>query len=386
MEKLLDKRYKIESVIKAGGMGTVYLAKDTASDNKLCAIKEMKDKFTDKISRQIAVNRFLTEIQTLSNFSHPNIPLITDHFLETNSFYFVMEFIEGTDLYAFLKKEGSPGLPENDVIGWMLQALDALIYIHNLKPPVIHRDIKPSNIILRKSDLKILLIDFGIARVTSPSDGSWIGTPGYASPEQQTGQHEARSDIYSLGATFFELLTGSKPEYQSVRDFKNNRSISRAVRNIILKALSVNVNDRFKNALEMKNEIISRMKIKYVESEKTDRFRFNEAVMNIRNKAIEPFLNNVIKSYSNECHEKWIPKNIDFFTFTMTGSSIFELIIKKNDTQGKIEFYEKQKLLDMQIIGEVDPLVENAVVDTKRILRKFIEDYEQYKNDGGICL
>ena len=165
MEKLLDKRYKIESVIKAGGMGTVYLAKDTASDNKLCAIKEMKDKFTDKISRQIAVNRFLTEIQTLSNFSHPNIPLITDNFLETNSFYFVMEFIEGTDLYAFLKKEGSPGLPENDVIGWMLQALDALIYIHNLKPPVIHRDIKPSNIILRKSDLKILLIDFGIARV-----------------------------------------------------------------------------------------------------------------------------------------------------------------------------------------------------------------------------
>ena len=123
-----------------------------------------------------------------------------------------MDFIQGTDLSTMLQDEGSPGLPATRVLEWAIQVCDALVYIHSLRPPVVHRDLKPSNLILRHSDGRILLIDFGIARVTNPMPGYWIGTTGYAPPEQQAGRHEPRSDLYALGACIHELITGIKPE------------------------------------------------------------------------------------------------------------------------------------------------------------------------------
>ena len=128
------------------------------------------------------------------------------------SFYFVMEFIEGTDLSTKLKNEGNPGFPYQQVVEWAIQVASALEYTHNLEPPVAHRDIKPSNLILRHKDGRILIIDFGIARVLSVVDGFWIGTQGYAPPEQQMGKPDPRSDLYALGATIHELISGVKPE------------------------------------------------------------------------------------------------------------------------------------------------------------------------------
>lgn len=379
---LLDKRYKIEKIIKSGGMGTVYLAKDLAVEEKLCAIKEMKDRFVDKGARQLAINRFLSEIHTLCSLSHPNIPMITDHFIEKNSFYFVMEFIDGTDLASFLRKNGTPGLPEENVVGWSCQVLDALIYLHSLNPPVIHRDIKPSNLILRHEDNRILLIDFGIARITNPGEGAWFGTPGYAAEEQQRGCPVPASDIFSLGATMFELLTGVKAVNFDYTSFKNNQNISETSRKIILNALALNIKDRIKNAAQMKEDITSGVGLLYDGEMALESHNFNEALLKLRNRVIEPILNKYIKHYSNECLTKWLPKNIDYFTFSLSCPPVFELIIKKNESKKKLEFYKKIGILDKVAIGEVTPEGDNVELITERILQKFIEDYEDFKSGG----
>ena len=142
-----------------------------------CSIRQKRPE-----ERHAAVDRFLAEVQVLARLSHPVIPKIFDSFHEKNSFYFVMEYIEGMDLDSYLKSNGAPGLDSTTVMEWAVQVLSALEYIHALSPPVIHRDIKPSNLLRRSKDGRILLIDFGIARATNPNEHHWIGSPGYAPP------------------------------------------------------------------------------------------------------------------------------------------------------------------------------------------------------------
>lgn len=379
---LLDKRYRIEKIIKAGGMGTVYLAKDMAMNEKFCAVKEMKERFSDKTERQLAINRFLSEIQTLSSLSHPNIPLITNHFLEKDSFYFVMEFIEGTDLATLLKEAGNPALQEESVISFSCQVIEALIYLHSLNPPVIHRDIKPSNLVLRHKDNRILLIDFGIARVTDPGGGIWMGTPGYAAPEQQKGSPSPASDIFSLGATMFELLTGIKASNFDASVFKKEAKISQNLKEIVLKSLHNSVKDRFKSAVDMKREFASLVKIPYSPEEHDELYSFHQAVLRLRNCIIEPAVNKFIRLYGNECLTKWVPKNLDYFVFSFACPVAFEMIIKKNITSKMLEFYKKSGPLEEKKLGQVNPEDENSNVQTERILQIFIEDYEDFKSSG----
>ncbi|MCL5036102.1 MAG: protein kinase, partial [Chloroflexi bacterium] len=131
---LLDQRYRIKKLIKAGGMGAVYQAEDTARDDKVCAVKQMLDRFDNQTERREAIDRFLSEIQVLGSLRHPNIPRVTDHFLDKNSFFFVMEYIHGTDLSTKLK-ENKKGFPYQQVLEWMIEVLYALEYIHNIEPP-----------------------------------------------------------------------------------------------------------------------------------------------------------------------------------------------------------------------------------------------------------
>jgi serine/threonine-protein kinase len=163
-------------------------------------------------------------------------------------------------LKQFLKIR-HPGTAEVNLIDWASQILDVLSYLHSQKPPVIYRDLNPGNIMLRHHDGKVLLVDFGIARtMASETDASHtvIGTQGYAPPEQYKGQIEPASDIYALGATLHHLSTGMPPlvpfAFEPVRNFSPD--LSRNFETVIMKALSLDVKDRFSCAEEMKLALI----------------------------------------------------------------------------------------------------------------------------------
>ncbi|MEQ8169874.1 MAG: serine/threonine-protein kinase [Candidatus Eremiobacterota bacterium] len=249
---ILEHRYKIISLVKSGGMGAVYKASDEKLDC-ICAIKELIPPFgSGKIQEQSAL-WFQREAKLLARLDHPNLPKVFDYFLNRYRYYLVMTFIDGEDLDNKLKREGNPGFPEEKVIEWSKEILNLLCYLHNQNPPVIYRDIKPGNIMIH-NDGRIMLIDFGIARVISQNDTgkTAIGTGGFAPVEQCRGKAEARSDIYSLGATIHCLLTGIEPlpfKFEPVRNLVP--SISPDLEKIIIKSLKDNLDERFSTAGEM---------------------------------------------------------------------------------------------------------------------------------------
>lgn len=211
--ELSDHRYRIERLVASGGMGAVYRAIDTRF-NRPCAVKEMLDEFSDEKDRAQAVEWFSREATLLLDLNHPCIPRVRDFFIERGRHYLVMDFIEGSTLAEVLEKEGNVlgiqgvrGVTEVRARIWARQLCDVLNYLHRQTPPIIFRDLKPSNIMVTGRD-EIRLIDFGIARsFQSQGKATIIMTLGYAPPEQLHGQPEPRSDIYSLGATLYRLLT-----------------------------------------------------------------------------------------------------------------------------------------------------------------------------------
>jgi serine/threonine protein kinase len=377
----LDRRYRIARLIKAGGMGAVYQAEDTKMGNRICAVKQMLDSFTDSSERQAAIDRFLSEIQVLSSLRHPNIPQVTDHFLERNSFYFVMEYIEGKDLSTILKSEGNPGLPEERVLRIAIEVCEALRYIHTLESPFAHRDIKPSNLLQRERDGRILLIDFGIARVSNPQEGYWIGTPGYAPPEQQYGKPEPRSDIYALGASIHELLTGKRPEDFNFATFEDlGVKVSDGLEKVIIGALMWNPDERIASAADLQSQLKVVLGYNPLTYEENGEFAFNSAVAHFKAKSLDPSLMDLISRYGNECYTRFIPKHLDYLAITLSCGTNFELIIKKNDEGRTIDFFEKQGILDQVVLGTLDPVKENEGKKLQEILDRFVEDYEVFKN------
>ena len=243
---VLSGEYRVVEVIKPGGMGTVYKAE---SGGKLYAVKEMRDTFTNPKDRQDAINRFMAEALILARLSHPHIPRVHRHFIEGGRYYLVMDFVEGEDLQIVLDRRGGKGLPEEQVLSWALQICAVLEYLHGQTPPVIFRDLKPANIMLRPNG-DISLIDFGIAKLFHPArQGTLIGTPGYAAPEQYQGLAEPRSDIFALGATLHHLLTSRDPRqhppfiFPPVTAF--NPAITPGMEAIIQKALEMNLEERW---------------------------------------------------------------------------------------------------------------------------------------------
>ena len=185
--------------------------------NRACAIKGiyrkgLKDLPQDK--KEEILRPFKKEAELLANLRHPNLPCVTDYFVENDICYLVMDYIEGKDLEIILEEQGGEkGLPEKQVIEWAIQICRILEYLHEQKPPIIHGDIKPANLIIRDSDGWIMLVDFGTASFeTDDDDEEGFGTDGYAPPEQYIGAREIRSDVYSIGATIYELLAGMLPE------------------------------------------------------------------------------------------------------------------------------------------------------------------------------
>jgi serine/threonine-protein kinase len=212
---LLVDRYKITKRIGGGGMGSVYLAEDLNLANRPVAVKEMIEMFADESARTKAIEDFKREAELLARLDHPSIPTIYQYFFDSNRgrYYLVMKYIDGGDLAARQRASGGK-VDELTVAKWAMDTADVLDYIHSQNPPIIYRDLKPANLMIDARTNRVMLVDFGIARFVAPTQKgvTAIGTMGYAPPELFAGNVEARSDIYSLGATMFHLLTGQDPQ------------------------------------------------------------------------------------------------------------------------------------------------------------------------------
>ncbi|MGV8118940.1 MAG: serine/threonine protein kinase [Candidatus Xenobiia bacterium LiM19] len=259
----LKGRYVIEGLIGQGGMACVYSAKDSRLQNARWAVKEMNCYFTDPEELDAALAQFRSEAELLTGLSHRNLPKVADFFEEAGRYYLVMEYIEGVTLDVAVS-EYNGFIPEEMIRKWMVQLCDCLEYLHGHNPPVIFRDLKPGNVIVMK-DGTIRLIDFGIARVFvqgRQKDTLILGTPGYAPPEQYgRAQTDARSDIYSLGATLYYILTRDDPGLTPL-SFKVPSSVNPAITplwdSVVLKALSLSPDDRYQSVIEMRDAFSGR--------------------------------------------------------------------------------------------------------------------------------
>ena len=250
---IIDGKYKILNKIGQGGMSVVYLAMNERA-NKQWAIKEVrKDGVKDY---EVVRQGLIAETDILKRLNHPHLPSIIDVIDRDDTFLIVMDYIEGKALDYWLKKEGAQ--PQERVVEWAKQICDVFGYLHSRKPPIIYRDLKPANVML-KPDGQIMIIDFGTAREfkeTSIEDTSCLGTQGYAAPEQYGGhgQTDARTDIYTLGATMYHLLTGhnpSLPPYEMYPIRRWNPALSSGLEEIVLKCTQRNPNDRYQSCAEL---------------------------------------------------------------------------------------------------------------------------------------
>jgi serine/threonine-protein kinase len=203
-------------------MGGVYRAEDLRLEGRVCAVKEVRpDPEATPAALAQSREQFYREATTLARLDHPNLPKVSDTFHEGGREYLVMDFVEGQDLRQAVEEKRQEGtfLHERKVLQWTHQLCDALAYLHSRKPPVLHRDIKPSNIKLTPSGL-IKLVDFGLVKLLATDQACTVtvlqgrGTAAYTPLEQyggDSGHTDVRSDIYSLGATLYHLLTNRAP-------------------------------------------------------------------------------------------------------------------------------------------------------------------------------
>jgi len=263
-QTVLRGRYEIVSVVGQGGMGAVYRAEDLRLEGRVCAVKEVRpdpDATPDALEQ--SREQFYREATTLARLDHPNLPKVSDTFHEKNREYLVMDFVEGQDLRQAVEEKRKKGefLDEHRVLRWTHQLCDALSYLHSRNPPVLHRDIKPSNIKLTPTGL-IKLVDFGLVKLLATDQARTVtilqgrGTAAYTPLEQyggDTGHTDVRSDIYSLGATLYHLLTNQPPPDAKQRFLDpdvltppsvHNPHISPSVERAILAAISMHPSDR----------------------------------------------------------------------------------------------------------------------------------------------
>lgn len=263
----VNDRYEVIKSIGEGGMANVYLAKDTILDRNV-AIKVLRG---DLSGDEKFVRRFQREALSASSLSHPNIVEIYDVGEDNGDYFIVMEYVKGLTLKQLLKKRGK--LTTSEVIDIMLQITSAMGVAHDSL--IIHRDLKPQNILI-EDDGGIKITDFGIAMALNATQltqtNSAMGSVHYFSPEQASGKGASlKSDVYSLGIMMYELLTGSLPfkgdtaveialkhlkePVPSIRDVLPD--LPQSVENIIISSTAKNPKNRYNNANEMHNDLLT---------------------------------------------------------------------------------------------------------------------------------
>ena len=256
--QVIQETYIIQREIGEGGAGVVYLAYHMRLQ-KYVVLKRIKD---------IAINSLdsRAEVDMLKGLHHKYLPQVYDFFQEGSEVFTVLDYIDGNDLAYYINNQIT--VPEDLVTKWLIQLSEVLEYLHSNNPPIYHSDIKPSNIIITP-DLDVCLIDFNISMSDSTDYICGI-TPAYASPEQMYLKEylktnhgyvklDQRMDIYGLGATFFHLMTGVRPDTFPAghADFSIMPEIYRkSLVSVIKKAMSENPSDRFRTASDMKKSLV----------------------------------------------------------------------------------------------------------------------------------
>lgn len=248
--QILDGKYEIIKILGQGGMGTVYLCKNSRLGN-LWAVKEINSQWKSKVD-------FLAEPNILKNLSHIGIVRIIDIFYEGDNLYIVEDYIEGKTLKEYVDANGP--LSSELVNDISLQLCSILDYLHSFNPPIIYRDLKPSNIMLTPYN-KVVLIDFGIARTYKESqegDTMILGSKGYIAPEQLVNiQSNAQTDIYSLGVTMFFMFTGKSISLATEPMFEENypEHADKSLVEVIQKASAIEPESRYSDVKMMMSEL-----------------------------------------------------------------------------------------------------------------------------------
>ena len=264
--KVIKNRYKIYDKVGGGGMATVYLARDLET-NEVVAVKILREEYTED---EQYVKRFQKEAEIATKLKHPNITQVRDFGKEEGIYYIVMEYVQGKTLEEIIKEKGKISI--ENAIEIARAVAEALAYAND-HGIIAHRDIKPQNIMVTR-DGNVKVMDFGIAKVsetaTLTSQGSIIGTPYYLSPEQAKGQPtDIRSDLYSLGITLFQMVTGKLPFYAenpwSVINMhisfpppkieELNEKVPEKLREIIYKLLEKNPENRYQLPQELTEDL-----------------------------------------------------------------------------------------------------------------------------------
>lgn len=251
-------RYRVVRFIGRGGMGSVYLCEDLRLPGKQWALKEMI-LHEPGVAEQVR-DSFQREAQFLAGLRHRSLPLIVDVFSLEDRQYLVMEYLHGETLAQRVKTQGVPS--DTTALRWGLELAQVLDYLHRQERPIIFRDLKPENIIIT-DDGHIKVIDFGLARHFEPGkrrDTQASGTVGYAPPEQweDSGQSDPRSDIYSLAATLFYVLTGKPPSpiYGSHRIRPLRPDIDPGIEALVLRCLQPDPSQRYRSAAELIKDLL----------------------------------------------------------------------------------------------------------------------------------
>ena len=262
---ILQDRYRIVRLLGEGGMGAVY----EAIDQRVSCVVALKQTLVEDDEMRSAFRR---EAALLANLRHPALPKVMDYFGDGEGLFLVMEYVPGHDLAELLELRGGP-FPPDDVFRWADELLKLLEFLHSRRPPILHRDIKPANLKLTKQG-EIFLLDFGLAKGTAgqmttlqTSKSVRAYTPVYSPLEQIHGKGtDQRSDLYALGATLYQLLTGKSPvdaptrfaavdddlpdPLRSVHDL--NPNIFPGVSEVVKQAMSIRRRGRFGNATAMR--------------------------------------------------------------------------------------------------------------------------------------
>ena len=263
-EQIFRDRYQLLRTLGRGGFGVTYLAKDIALPNSpLCVIKLLCPKVNNPVVLQRASQRFEREAKILSQLgSHAQIPRLLDYFQLEGNFYLVQEYVRGRTLAKEIRNRGK--LSELEVKHFLREILPVLSYVHENQ--VIHRDIKPPNIIRCQDDGRLVLIDFGAVKeqfvqvsqsTQKPTTTHFVGTLGFAPPEQLALRASYSSDIFALGVTCLYMLTGKPPmefSYDGVTgevNWQDYLTVSEHFSKILDKMLKISVRDRYQSADEL---------------------------------------------------------------------------------------------------------------------------------------
>jgi serine/threonine protein kinase len=262
--QLFRDRYRVLRALGRGGFGVTFLARDAILPGMpLCVIKQLCPKVNNPVALERASERFEREAKTLSQLgSHAQVPRLLDYFQDKGEFYLVQEYIKGCTLAKEVRMKGT--LSELAVKRFLREILPVLAYVHEHQ--VIHRDIKPPNIIRCQDDGRLVLIDFGavkerigaVAELSQkPPTTHFVGTVGFAPPEQLALRPLFASDIYAIGVTCLYLLTGKSPmEFDYAPDtgeivWQHHVHVSEHFSKILAKMLKISVRDRFQTVAQI---------------------------------------------------------------------------------------------------------------------------------------